>query len=223
MQNFASDCILGQAETLAVSPSEQAGYAARGHRGRRVVLALPFLVLTLVAVSAASVAAHTDSPGSLPLKPYSLRLQYRRPADIVALFSREQLPDLEERIPRAARIDSPEAILPGGTEAIYRSGATDDLVIVATEGSANVEACIRELDVPVQQVGPDQVKVVLTLRHASPAGVRAAVLRLPGAGSATASGKQIALTGKPTWLHRALRSVIRAEFRLPELAPSRAR
>ena len=216
MRNFTVPWILRQLNAVAAPPSEPPRLAGRGQGVRHVSLPLALLLLPLLAVSATPVFAHADSPGSLPLKPHSLRLQHRRPAEILALFAQEQRPDLTGHIPRATSSDSPESLLPSGTDAIYRTRAADELVVVAREGAAAVEACIRELDVPSQPVGLEQEKIVLTLRRARALDLRAAVLRLSGAGSATATGQQLVLVGRPAWLHRALRRVIRVELGVPE-------
>ena len=63
-------------------------------------------------------------------------------------------------------------------------------------------------------------RIVLTLRRGNTAAVRAAVLKLAEAGSASANGQQLVLTGKPGWLHRALRCVIRAHFGERDLLPN---
>ena len=190
---------------------------------RRVRWMLVLLVLSHLGVNAEQALGHADSPGSLPLTPHSLRLKHRRPAEIVALFSQEQPPVQTGHVPRAAPSDSPESLLPDGTDAIYRTGVPDELVVVAREGSAAVEECIRELDVPVQPVGPGQEKIVLTLRRSRAREARASVLRLPGAGAATATGQRLMLVGSSAWLHHALRSVIRIELGIAEKDVPRSR
>src|SRR5690242_11317236 len=63
------------------------------------------LTLPLLALSAPRVLAHADSPASPPLRPNALRIQHWKPAEIVALFARERLPDASQgHVPRAARI-----------------------------------------------------------------------------------------------------------------------
>jgi hypothetical protein len=186
-------------------------------RRRRGPAGLALVLPALVAAGAAPVAAHTDSPASLPLKPRAVRLEHRSPADVVLLFAREARPDPAGGPgPRAARSDSAGSLLADGTQALYRGAAPNELVIVASGDSAGVEACIRQLDVPVEAAGPDLQRIAVTLRRANPRVVSTAILRLPGGGSATVLDSRLVLIGKPGWLHRALRSVIRAELGLSE-------
>lgn len=173
------------------------------------------LALGLLGSSAHPARAHADSPGSLPLVPHTVPLHYRTPAEVVTLFSRARLPTEGAAAPRAARPDSDESLVPAGTDAVYRTAAGDGVVVVAREGFADVEACIAVLDVPVEQLGPGQQRVVLTPHRANTAALRTAVLRLTGAGTATVHGKQLTLTGSPAWLYQALRQVIRGELGLP--------
>jgi hypothetical protein len=173
----------------------------------------------LPSFSTGSVLGHTDSPGSPPLAPSPLRLRHRKPAEIVALFARERLPGAPgDHIPRAARIDAAESLVPAGVDAVLRTEEPDQVILVGTEGVTDVRDCIRLLDVPVERTGPEREKIVLTLRRADPRRLRTLVLRLPEAGSAVFRGRQLVLEGKRTWLHRALRVVIRAELREPESA-----
>ena len=174
------------------------------------------LALSVFTAGSVPLSAHTGSEGGLPLTPLSLRLQHQRPTEILALFAREQLLGPTEHLPRAAVNDDPESLLPSGVQALYRTQNFDELVLVATEGASDVEACIRELDVPVRLLSPDRQQVVVTLRSAAAARLCSTILRLPEAGSATVAGGKLTLTGKPGWLHRALRSVLRAELRIPE-------
>jgi hypothetical protein len=184
-----------------------------GRAGRLACLLAAF-TLPLLAVSADRVWAHADSPGSPPLAPSPLRLKYRKPAEIVALFARERLPDLPgDHIPRAARIDEAESLVPSGVDAVLRT--EDQVVLVGTEGVSKIRDCIQVLDAPIETTGTDHEKVVLTLRQADARRLRTLVLRLPEAGSAVPRGRQLALAGKRAWLHRALRQVIRAELQEP--------
>jgi hypothetical protein len=196
----------------------------RSSRARRLPCLLPALLLLLQALSPAPADAHADSPGSPPLAPTPLRLQYRKPAEIVALFARERLPaSPEAHIPRAARIDEEESLVPPGVDAILRPQQPDRVVVVGTEGVSDLLHCIQVLDAPRERTGPDHEKIVLTLRHADAHRLRASVLRLPEAGSAALKGRQLALEGHPAWLHRALRQVIRAELREPASTGLRSR
>jgi hypothetical protein len=190
---------------------------ARG-RGRARLLAclLTAFTLPLLALSASRVFAHADSPGSPPLLPTPLRLKYLKPAEIVALFAREWLPDTpSDNIPRAARIDEPESLVPGGVDAVLRTSEPDQVVLVGTEGVEKLRDCIQMLDAPLERTGPDREKIVLTLRHADARRLLTLLLRLPEAGSALLRGRQVVLEGKRAWLHRALRQVIRAELKEP--------
>jgi hypothetical protein len=169
-------------------------------------------------LSAAPALGHPDSPSSPPLVSLSIRLKHQPATGIVALFAREERPDSPgERLPRAARSDSPESLLPGGIDAVLRGPTANQVIVVGTEAHpAELRECIRVVDVPVQRMGPDHGRVVLTLRRADAARVRQRVLHLPGAGSAAASDRQLVLEGTPEWLHRALRQVVRAELNEPE-------
>jgi hypothetical protein len=177
-----------------------------------------FLALPLVLLGAAPALAHADSPGSLPLTPTPIRLKHQRPGEIVALFARERLPDAAgERLPRAARADTAESLLPPGIDAVLRASGTDEVVLVGMADSrADLEDCIQVIDVPVERKGPDRERMVLTLKRGNAQRVLQPVLRLPGAGSAAVTGQKVVLEGKPGWLHRALRQVIRAELNVPE-------
>lgn len=186
-------------------------------RAWRLLCFLAALTVPLLALSARPLFGHVDSPGSPPLVPSPLRLKYRKPSEIVALFAREQLPDSPgARIPRAARIDEAESLVPSGVDAVLRTGDPDQVVLVGTEGVLQVRDCIQVLDAPLESTDPDREKIVLTLRHADGHRLRASVLRLPEAGSAVLKGQQLLLEGKRPWLHRALRQVIRAELKEPE-------
>lgn len=155
--------------------------------------------------------------GDLPLVSGSLRLTHRRPAEIVALFAREQAAGPGRSTPRAARAGVAESLLPAKVDALLRGSATDELVLVGTEDVlGRVGDCIRELDVPVERLGPDRERITLTLRAAVPTKVRRAVLKLPGAGQASFTERRLTLEGSPEWLHRALRQVIRLELLPPE-------
>lgn len=155
--------------------------------------------------------------GDLPLVSGSLHLTHRRPAEIVALFARELAAGSGRSAPRAARAGVVESLLPAKVDALLRGTAADELVLVGTEDVlGRVGDCIRELDVPVEQLGPDRERITLTLRAAVPAEVRRAVLKLPGAGQAFVVERRLTLEGSPEWLHRALRQVIRLELLPPE-------
>src|SRR5690242_10882039 len=92
------------------------------------------LTLPLWIASAAPLIAHPDSPSSPPLVPLRVRLQHQQPAGIVALFARERLPVLPgEHLPRAARSDNEESLLPGGIDAVFPAPDGDQLVVVGTE------------------------------------------------------------------------------------------
>jgi hypothetical protein len=173
--------------------------------------------LSLLAVSADMILAHKDSPASPPLVPHPLWLQHRTPAEIIALFARERFPDLPgDRLPRAARTDAAESLLPYGVDAVLRGEDADQVVLVGTGGVSDVQNCIRVIDAPIEKTGADRERIVLTLRHADAHRVRAAVLRLPEAGSVSIQDRQLTLEGPRAWLHRALRQVIRAELNEPE-------
>lgn len=166
--------------------------------------------------SAPSALAHGASAGDLAVTPEAVHLQHRRAADLVTLFSREEAPDPAAHVPRAARVDSPASLLPAGMEGLLRNAAPDTIILVGREDRfPEMRACIRMLDVPVQQLGPNRARLVLTLHRGSTREVRGRVLRLPGAGAATVEGPRLTLDGPPQWLHRALREVIRAELQTP--------
>jgi hypothetical protein len=162
------------------------------------------------------VYAHADSPGSPPLVPSPLRLKYRKSAEIVALFARERLLDSPgDQIPRAARIDEAESLVPGGVDALLRTADPGQVVLVGTENVSKLRDCIQVLDAPLERIGPDREKIVLMLRQADARRLRTLILRLPQSGSVVLRGRQVVLEGKRAWLHRALRQVIRAELREP--------
>src|SRR3712207_4597827 len=101
---------------------------------RRLVCLLSALPLLLMPASAPWAFAHTDSPGSPPLAPHPLRLQHRRPAEIIALYAGEQPPDhTGSRIPRAARVDTEQSLVPPGVDALLRGEDPDQVIVVGTE------------------------------------------------------------------------------------------
>jgi hypothetical protein len=178
---------------------------------------LAAFLLPLLALSAGWALAHTDSPGSPPLAPHALLLKHRKPAEIISLFARERLPDdTGNRIPRAARVDTGESLVPTGVDAVLRSEEPDQVVLVGTERVSDISDCIQVLDAPIVRTGPDREKIILTLRRADAQRLRASVLHLSESGVVVLKGRQLVLEGKRAWLHRALRQVIRAELREPE-------
>jgi hypothetical protein len=190
---------------------------ADSSRDTRYLLAA--LMLPLQILSVGKVSAHTDSPGSPPLAPTTLRLQHRKPAEIIALFARERLPGTGGApIPRAARIDTEESLVPGGVDAVLRAEDPHQIILVGTEGVPAIRRCIQVLDAPTERTGPDREKIVLTLRRPDARRLRTQVLRLPEAGTAVPRGRQLVLEGSRAWLHRALRQVIRAELQQPASA-----
>jgi hypothetical protein len=53
------------------------------------------------------------------------------PVEIIALFARERLPAASgERLPRSARADTAESLLPPGMDAVLRASGTDEVVLV---------------------------------------------------------------------------------------------
>ncbi|MBM3459819.1 MAG: hypothetical protein FJX77_14965 [Armatimonadetes bacterium] len=191
-----------------------------GLPGRRTaLLRLGVLLLGLWSGHGAPARAHPESAGSLPLVPHSLVLRNRSAAEILLLLTREALPDPPSpAVPRAARTDNPDTLLPSGAQAVYRTPMPEELVLVTTEGAEDAEACLRVLDAPLRLLGPQRARIQLRLRRAGPAALRAAVLRLPGAGSAALQGTTLTLEGTPGWLHQAQRTLFRAEIghRLPQ-------
>jgi hypothetical protein len=175
-------------------------------------------------MSAGWVFAHTDSPGSPPLVPQPLRLKHRKPSEIIALFSREQLPDRAgSPSPRAARVDTEESLVPPGVDALLPAEAPDQLIVVGTERVPDISDCIQVLDAPVVKTGPDREKIALTLRRADAQRLRAAILRFSKPGRVVLQGRQLLLEGTRARLHRALRQVIRAELKQPDSAGLRFR
>ena len=180
------------------------------------------LALALLVLPGGPALAHGATAGSKPLVPGAMRLKHRQPAEIIALFARERLPDAgREGFLRAARAGIADSLLPAGVDGVLRGPEADAVVLVGDEERLpELGECIQVLDVPVERTAPDRGKMLLTLRQADARRLRVAVLRLPGAGSATVIGGKLALEGSPEWLHRALRQVIRAELGVPEpLAP----
>jgi len=99
---------------------------------------------------------------------------------------------------------------------VFPAPERNKVVVVGTQSHPEeLRQCIQLLDVPLEQTAPDRQKVLLRLRHGDAHELRSAVLRLPGAGTAAATGQQLTLEGTPDWLHRALRQVIRAELHEP--------
>jgi hypothetical protein len=203
--------------------SDRTVAAGGGGRACLCPYLLAALTLPLLALSAGPLFAHPDSPASPPLAPSAFRLQYRKPAEIVALFARERLPEARgDHVPRAARIDETESLVPNGVDAVLRAEDADPVMLVGTEGVDDLRSCIAVLDAPLERIATDREKVVLTLRRADAPRLRAAVLRLSetrGSGpsaSAALQGRRLVLEGSPAWLHRALRQVIRAELKEPE-------
>lgn len=174
------------------------------------------LLLACVLCMAGPVLAHTDSPGSLPLLPHTLRLKHRTAAELVALFGRERLP-AGAQVPRAARPDTAESLVPAGVDGILRVGEPHELRVVAREGVDQLLELIAELDTPVETVAPGRQRLSLTLRRADGTRLRPELARLPGAGSAVLRQRRLVLEGSPEWLHQALRQVIRAELGLSPL------
>src|SRR6266508_1201587 len=125
---------------------------------------LAAFTLPLQALSAGRVFAHADSPGSPPLAPTPLRLKYRKPAEIVALFGRERLPASQSaHVPRAARSDEEGSLVTPGVDAVPRTEDPDEVILVGTEGVPDILNCIQVVDVPIERIGPDREKIVLTL------------------------------------------------------------
>jgi hypothetical protein len=186
---------------------------------RRVLqsrLTIVAIALALLTTAVEPAAAHGASAGDLPVVPEPVVLKHLRPADVVALFGRETLPESPGAGPRAARADSRDSLLPRGIEAVMRAGNTATVVLVGAENRfLEMQECLEVLDVSPEQVAPDRRRIVLTLRHADPPSVRSAVRRLAGKGSAVVSGRKLTLEGSAEWLHRALRQVIRGELGEP--------
>jgi len=105
--------------------------------------------------------------------------------------------------------------VPPGVDAVLRTEDPDEVILVGTEGVPDILNCIQVVDVPIERIGPDREKIVLTLRRADATRLRPLILHLPEAGSAVLKGRQLVLEGKRAWLHRALRQVIRAELKEP--------
>jgi hypothetical protein len=72
--------------------------------------------------------------------------------------------------------------------------------------------CIRVIDVAPETVAAGRQRVTLTLRRANPRALRAEVLHQGREGTVAVTGKQLVLEGSPSWLHGALRAVIRHEL-----------
>ncbi|MGV3721223.1 MAG: hypothetical protein ACO1SX_09975, partial [Actinomycetota bacterium] len=152
-------------------------YASQSQRPRavavrRVILTRWVLVAIASVLLTAAVepaAAHGASAGDLPVVPEPVVLKHLRPADVVALFGRETLPESPGAGPRAARADSRGSLLPRGIEAVMRAGNTATVVLVGAENRfLEMQECLEVLDVSSEQIAPDRRRVVLTLRHADP-------------------------------------------------------
>jgi hypothetical protein len=137
----------------------QRAFSAGRRRGKQVPLSreaparrLPRLLIVFVLplfLPAVPVLAHGATAGSMPLVPAAVHLKHRKPAEIVALFAREELPaSANERVPRAARFDSAGSLLPAGIEALTRT-ATDEVILVgAEERFPAMLECLRVVDAP---------------------------------------------------------------------------
>lgn len=178
------------------------------------------LGLALLAPAPHPALGHGATAGSKPIVPGAMQLKHRRPAEIITLFARERLPVASaDRLPRTARSGIDGALLPAGVDGLLRGAEADAVVLVGDEERfQELGECIQVLDAPVESTAADRARVVLALRRGDARRVRAAALRLPGAGSATVSSGKLALEGTQEWLHRALREVIRAELGTPESA-----
>lgn len=182
------------------------------NRGWRVNGRLVLLLATLISSPA---LAHGTTAGDLPVTPETVKVAHRPAAEIVALFASERLPSAATlRTLRGARAGNPEALLPPGIDGVLRNRQpADELVIAGFKDLGQVEDCIRVLDAPVEKTATG-LRVKLVLHRASAADLRNEARRLPGSGSASAEGRTLTLEGRPEWLHRALRQVIRAELDL---------
>ena len=96
------------------------------------------------------------------------------------------------------------------------------MVVAGLRDLEEVERCIQVLDAPVEASGPGRVRTVLKLDRASARELRHAINRLPGGSPVVISGHTLTLEGRPDWLHRALRCVIRAELNVkpPDVIPT---
>lgn len=174
--------------------------------------------MTLAAVAAFCqpnvVSAHGATAGSKPLVPGRLALFHWKPGELVALFGREGYHDPQAGNLRAARAGNAETLLPAGVDALLRA-ENGEVILVGSEGEMQTLAdCISVVDVPRERAAAGREKLVITLHHADPHRLRAALLRLPREGTATFSGRRLGLEGSPAWIHAALRQVIRAELKL---------
>ncbi|MFN3648225.1 MAG: hypothetical protein ACK47B_01490 [Armatimonadota bacterium] len=157
--------------------------------------------------------AHTGSQGAPPSAPHTLRLKHRTAAELIALFGREQYPG-NSHVPRSARPDARDSLVPYGIDGILRIGGAHELRVVGREGTEELLELIRELDVPVETVSPGRQRVTVTLRRASGTRLKSVLARQAGGGSVVLQGRGLKLEGSAEWLHRALRQVIRAELGL---------
>ncbi len=173
---------------------------------RRVALTLASCLLGVVPAW-----AHTDSPGALPVTPLTLQLQHRTGAEIVALFSRRNLPRPGDT-PRAARTDTQDSLIPSGTEALYRTQAAREVTAATREGIDLLARCVAVLDAPLTTLGPERQRLTLSLRNGNPLSLKRSALAQPGAGTISTHGTALTLEGSPAWLHTVQRLVIQAEL-----------
>jgi hypothetical protein len=175
--------------------------------------------LALAVLPVHSALGHGMSAGDKPLVSGIVSLKHLHAGDVISLFSREQLP-AGARLPRAARAGTGESLLPAGIDALLPTGDAGTLTLVGNEDVfLRLHDCLRILDVPMEITGPGRQRVVLTLVRAEARTVRAAILRLPGRGTAASDGHQLVVEGSPEWLHRALREVVREELQEPRASP----
>lgn len=163
--------------------------------------------------------AHGTTAGDLPVSQGLLKLRHRSSADLIALFSRENVQP-GTRIPRNARAGGEGVLLPSGVDGLLRESPTELGLLGFDDRFSRLAECIEVLDTPVLGSG-DHLRVALLLRHSGARELRARIGRIQGGKVTQADGTRLELEGSEQWLHQALREVIKAELHLggPRLDP----
>jgi hypothetical protein len=181
-----------------------------------IVRAVVLLGLALCTFAGSPAGAHGASAGDKPVVTGVVTLQHLRASEVISLFARESLPRAAAKPPRAAHAGTEESLLPSGIEGLLQTGEARTVALVGRDDQMpRLHDCLRVLDVPVETTTAGRQRVVLQLQQANVRALRAAILRLPGRGTAVANAHQLVLEGSLEWLHQALRQVIRAELQVP--------
>jgi len=172
------------------------------------------LALVVLLVGAGAAHAHPKSPGELPLVPYSLTLKHLARPTSSPSSPASTCPDasLWPRAPIFPIPWSPAAArwsAAAGPRASWRSSPPRAASFWSSPSRAGRAGRHRR---------PRPAEGGLDAPQRRPRR-GAAALKLPQRGSITLQGRQLVLTGNPSWVHRALRCVIRSQFGHRDLSP----